>query len=270
MQWERSPLIEMKPDGSKPPFYCVHPCGGNVFCYLDLARHLGPDQPFYGFQHPGLDNGEIPSFACIEEIAALYVKSLTARQPEGPYRLGGWSMGGLVAFEMARNLSAEGQRIELLALFDTQSTDPDIWPREIDNEVLLVHFAKEFGLSLDRQAFSKLAPDTRLTDILRQAKIAGLVTSDIELTQLQSYMEVYIRNIKAMQTYNAGIYPGRITLFTASQRRIFQDETLGWHKFTSDGVSAYQVPGDHYTMLKEPHVQILSERLRRCMDEIQG
>jgi amino acid adenylation domain-containing protein len=267
VQLKRSPLIEIKPTGSKLPFYCVHPGGGNVFCYLDLARTLGTDQPFYGLQHPGLDGQQKP-FTYIEEIADLYIKSLMAQQPEGPYLLGGWSMGGMVAFEMAQQLSAQGHQIELLALIDTQAVDPDNQPPEVDNAVLLIHFAKQLGLSLDKHAFSKLKPDVQLGYILRQAKAANLVTSDIELTQLGRHVEVYMRNVKAMRTYRPRVYSGRISLFTASQRSIFQDETLGWHKFTTGGVATHKVPGDHYTMLKEPHVQILSDRLRHCIDEI--
>ncbi|HEY0737917.1 MAG TPA: amino acid adenylation domain-containing protein, partial [Herpetosiphonaceae bacterium] len=104
-QWETqalaTPLIALQPSGNQPPFFCVHAAGGSVLSYLELARLLGPDQPFYAFQAAGLD-GEQPPHTQVETIAAAYLSALRAAQPHGPYRLGGWSFGGLVAYEMAR------------------------------------------------------------------------------------------------------------------------------------------------------------------------
>ncbi|HEX3528888.1 MAG TPA: amino acid adenylation domain-containing protein, partial [Thermoanaerobaculia bacterium] len=115
----RGSLVAIKPatnrDTDQAPFFCVHPIGGNVLCYLDLARHLAPDQPFYALQTPD----DRPPAKSIEEMAARYLAEVRCVQPQGPYRLGGWSMGGLVAFAMARQLAAEGQAPELLALIDT-------------------------------------------------------------------------------------------------------------------------------------------------------
>ncbi|MFP2903699.1 non-ribosomal peptide synthetase [Pyxidicoccus sp. 3LFB2] len=103
--------------GGSAPFFCVHPVGGNVLVYAELARLLGPDQPFYGLQARGLDGGAPPAES-VEEMAAEYVKAIRSVQPSGPYRLGGWSMGGVIAYEMARQLRAEGELVALLALID--------------------------------------------------------------------------------------------------------------------------------------------------------
>ena len=120
-----SPLVPIWRGGSQTPFFCVHPAGGNVACYAGLARALGPDQPFYGLQAPGLD-GEQPPHETLESLAALYVDAIRTVQPAGPYRLGGWSLGGTIAFEMARQLRSRGEEVALLALFDswTQSVRP--------------------------------------------------------------------------------------------------------------------------------------------------
>ncbi|MCP4659753.1 MAG: non-ribosomal peptide synthetase, partial [bacterium] len=96
----RNALVAIRPEGSGRPFFCVHPVGGNVLCYSGLARHLGGDSPFYGLQVP--DRGGEFFLTEIGEMAEHYVEAIREVQPEGPYRLGGWSMGGLVAFEMAR------------------------------------------------------------------------------------------------------------------------------------------------------------------------
>ena len=99
-------------------FFCIHAGGGNVLMYRDLARRLGPDQPFYGLQAQGLD-GKQPRHKRIEDMAAHYIKEIQTLEPKGPYFLGGSSFGGAVAFEMARQLDAQGQKVALVALFDT-------------------------------------------------------------------------------------------------------------------------------------------------------
>src|SRR6185295_7366109 len=131
-QQGRSPLVAIQPQGDRPPFFCVHPVGGNVLCYLDLARHLPPDQPFYALQSPE-PGGDQP--ASIEEMAALYLSELRRIQPEGPYRLGGWSMGGLIAFEMARQLESAGQELDLVVLIDTPPPAAQPGPPPSDDEL---------------------------------------------------------------------------------------------------------------------------------------
>ena len=94
-----SPLVPIQPHGTRTPFFCVHAVGGNVLSYAELARRLGTDQPFYGLQSQGID-GRLPPLESLPEMAALYVQAVRTVQPHGPYRLGGWSMGGVIAYEM--------------------------------------------------------------------------------------------------------------------------------------------------------------------------
>ena len=113
----QSSLVAIQPGGSKRPLFLVHPAGGQVFPYVHLAQFLGPDQPCYGLQARGLEDGQDPHTR-IEDMAAYYIQAMQTVQPTGPYLLGGWSMGGVVAFEMAQQLHAQGQRVALLALLD--------------------------------------------------------------------------------------------------------------------------------------------------------
>src|SRR5207249_8411 len=115
-----SPLVAIQPNGSHPPFFCFHGAGGNVLIYRELAKYLGPDQPFYGLQSQGLD-GTCAPLTKIEDMAALYVKEIRKAQPHGPYLLGGYCGGGTIAFEAAQQLRAKGEQIALLALFDTSN-----------------------------------------------------------------------------------------------------------------------------------------------------
>jgi amino acid adenylation domain-containing protein len=117
-----SSLVAIQPLGSKPPFFCVHAAAGNVLFYSDLARHLGSDQPFYGLQAQGLDGDEDP-YNRVEEMASHYIDEIRTVQPKGPYLLGGLSFGGVLAYEMAQQLRAQGEKVGLLVLFDTYGPD---------------------------------------------------------------------------------------------------------------------------------------------------
>src|SRR5439155_12408102 len=115
---EQSSLVPIQPNGSRPPFFCVHAIGGNVLEYYDLARHLPSDQPFYSLQSRGLHGKEAPHER-IDAMAAHYIKELRELQPNGPYFLGGRSLGGIIAYEMACQLRAQGHEVGLLALLDS-------------------------------------------------------------------------------------------------------------------------------------------------------
>jgi len=113
-----SSLVAIKPNGSKPPFFCVHGLGGNVLEFYDLARRLGINQPFYGLQSQGLD-GKQTLHTSLKEMAAHYIREMREVQPCGPYFIGGRSLGGIIAFETACQLRAQGQEVGLLALLDS-------------------------------------------------------------------------------------------------------------------------------------------------------
>src|SRR5207237_10581296 len=113
-----SPLVEMQPKGSRPPFFCVHGASGNVLIYRDLSRHLGPDQPFYGLQAQGLD-GTAECLTTVEDMAALYINESRRVQHAGPYFIDGYCLGGTRAYGIAQQLTSRGKEVGLLALLDT-------------------------------------------------------------------------------------------------------------------------------------------------------
>ncbi|HEY0409314.1 MAG TPA: non-ribosomal peptide synthetase, partial [Candidatus Dormibacteraeota bacterium] len=132
-----TPMVALQTAGTRRPLFLVHPVGGSVFCYTELARALGPDQPVYGLQAPE----EGPAPASLEEMAERYLAALRAVQPEGPYRLGGWSLGGVVAFEMARQLAARGEAVEQLAVLDVLA--PGRGGDAVDEGTLRAWFARD-------------------------------------------------------------------------------------------------------------------------------
>src|SRR6185503_6303507 len=110
-------LLPLRSSGTKRPFFCVHPIGGGALCYEPLVRALDPERPFFGIQAPMLEDSEArPS--SVEEMAARYVDAVQRAQPKGPYLIGGWSFGGVIAIEMARRLKHDGKAVAQLVLLD--------------------------------------------------------------------------------------------------------------------------------------------------------
>ena len=263
-----SPLVAIQPGGSQRPFFCVHPAGGNVLCYYDLARCLGPDQPFYGLQAKGLDGQEEPS-TTVEDMAVDYIEALRVIQPEGPYLLAGWSYGGLVAFEMARKLQAQGQQVALLALLDAGFIAHKE-PLEEDDAAMFARLFQEY-YSLSFEYPRQLAADEQMLYVIEQARQANLLPSDFDLAQARSFMQVHKANTRAALGYVPQHYPGRVTLFRAAEQpeEVTEDSTMGWGELASVGVDLHIVPGKHLTILRKPNVQVLAERLKCCLDQAQ-
>jgi thioesterase domain-containing protein len=262
-----SPLVAIQPGGDRRPFFCVHPAGGHIFCYVELARHLGAQQPFYGFQSRDAD-GAAGVRRSVEALAASYVQALVERQPAGPYALGGWSMGGVVAYEMARQLQSSGHEVALLTLLDSRI--PTAAERfEVADEVsLIVNFASDLGVPLGRLGLSRrnvrqLDVDERLAFILREAKAARVIPQDIELAFIRTFFATFRENALAMCAYAPQPYPGRVTLFKAEAVSPGAgDAAMGWGEWAGGGVEVLSTPGSHSTMTREPHVRTLAAQLR--------
>jgi aspartate racemase len=254
-------LVAIQPHGSRPPFFCVHGAGGEVLLYQRLARYLKPDQPFYGFQAKDLD--KMQAALKVEDMAASYLRELREFQPEGPYYLGGYSSGGLVAFEMARRLRAQDHSVALLALFDTAH------PRGFGRRPLsarLYHHAR----SLRRQGPLRYAEETFWMVIRRRirrlANKWSLWTGHPLPYALRRNRSL---NRMAAANYEPQPYPERVTLFrSADFWGPSGDPSLGWSSIVGGGVDVHEVPGDH-RLFREPHVQVLAARLQASLEQTQ-
>jgi len=263
--------VPIQPGGSKRPLFLVHPAGGHVFPYIHLAQFLGPDQPCYGLQARGVEDGQGPHTR-IEEMAAHYIQALQTVQPTGPYFLGGWSMGGVVAFEMAQQLHARGQRVALLALLDGRiPTLDETFPEEDADAIVLVE--QYFGISFgSMESLSELPKDEQLAFMLEQAKSAGLVPAELDVSQARRFVELLRSDLRATQNYELHLYPGRITFFKASETPggASPDPTMGWSEWASEGVEVHVVPGNHANLMYEPHVEVLAKKLTACLHQAQS
>jgi thioesterase domain-containing protein len=277
-----SSLVAIQSNGSKPPLFFIHAVGGNILSYRDLSRYLGPDQPFYGLQAQGLDGKQAPHTR-VEDMAALYIREIRTLQPEGPYFLGGDSSGGMVGFEMAQQLHAQGQKVALLALFDTYFPSDF---KYLSSPTLLrsktYHFAQKIDLHLGNLLLR--SPQDQLSYILGIAcrikirierklrESTCKIYQDSEHSLSRVLQEVLNAHFQARSTYVPQVYPGRITLFLSrdTPERSFYDSRLDWSNMAAEGLEIHVVPGSHEKLFGEPHVRVLAEKLRVCLQRVQS
>ena len=265
----QSLVVPLRAEGTNPMFFSPHAGGGHVWCYKDLAQYLGDDQPFYGVQAREPENGLVYHTE-IEAMASDYVSAIRRLQPTGPYFLGGWSMGGVIAFEMARQLQQQQQQIAMLALVDAEP--PSNEEREFDWRVLLAMFA--FDLGLTRGTVNKRVEEmarsqqmVQLRSLWMEAKRAGVVPSDMTLVEFRTLFDTFKINADTLRRYRPGEYQGRITLFCGKHDMDAAEPLRGWEKLATEGVDLHIVPGDHFSMIREPNVQALGAKLSKCIEE---
>ncbi len=262
-----SPLVTIQQShAKKPPMFCVHPDDGNILCYADLAHHLSANQPVYGLQATGLTEEQKP-FIRIEDIASQYIKALQTVQAHEPYLIVGWSFGGLVAFEMAQQLQAQGQEVSILALLNTYipSLAFEFLAEQDDLALLIDLLFKNVPCSLNH--LRRLRPDKQIISVIEQAKQINLIPLDYGIEQAKRLLQLYKSHRRFAQNYRPQPYKGRMSFFKASEKTLTfsQDPTLGWGKLVK-GIEIYEVPGNHHTIIHKPHVQTLAEKLQLLLE----
>lgn len=265
-QTSSSPLVAIQPSGNKPPFFCIHPIGGNVLCYVDLARHLGQEQPFYGLQATGL-HGEEQPLSRIEDMAAHYIAAIQTIQPQGPYYLGGWSLGGIVAFEMAQQFYQQGEEVALLALIDTHIPSTIHQSEEIDDAMLVAAVTQDLSgivgkkLSISVDELRELQPIEQLNYILEQGKKLNILPPEVDQQQMHQMLQVFKANNQAMYSYIPQPLPGKLTLIFASEEFSETNQSTGWGNLATKGIEIHILDGNHYTIVQEPQVMALAKVL---------
>jgi thioesterase domain-containing protein len=259
-----SPLVAIQPRGSQRPFFTVHPIGGHVVCYRDLAMRLGADQPLYALQAAGVDGDREPETQ-LETMAARYIEAIRSVEPEGPYLLGGWSFGGVVAFEMAHQLRSKGHEIALLALIDSEAPRRVFEPERRDEASLLASFVQDLvrslgdGVLLSANELRGLESEAAWALALEHLRQHPSFPSGLGEPHVRQLWNVFQANSQAMRDYVPPVYPGRLTLFRGNEGAL--EPTLGWGALVSEGVTDHMIPANHYNILKGPATQILADLL---------
>jgi thioesterase domain-containing protein len=248
--WSRhwSSLVPIQPAGSHTPFFCIHGVGGNVVGFHELGRRMAPDFPFYGLQSQGLD-GQHPCHTTIEEMASHYLDEIRSVQPRGPYFLGGFSFGGLVAYEMSQQLLARGEEAGLLVLFDTYPGDLKSVAESLVHLVLTPswrNWTYDLPKAL-RKRIKRLSTTWRLPQHLKDVRDTNRAASD---------------------RYLLRPFEGRATLIRANEQslRSSEDPHAAWNSLVSN-LDVHSVPGNHYDILVEPQVEHLAKCLKACISE---
>jgi thioesterase domain-containing protein/acyl carrier protein len=237
-------LVPIQTKGDLAPFFCVHGLGGDVLCLRELARHLGEWRPFYGISNGDLDRREW-RFPDLDAMATRYVSEIRKLQPAGPYFLGGYSLGGQVAYVMAQQLEAANEEVALLALIDAYSGIEGGLRRKPLPQWLDRHRVALAGLPLkDRPSYV----------LQRFRNIAANARKSLSHRMLLAARPKPIR--------------GNAVLFKVERLTERYPDTLdNWHRLTQGRLQVVPVTGDHTTLLKEPHVRKLAEKLAAYLKE---
>jgi thioesterase domain-containing protein/acyl carrier protein len=267
-------LVPIQPAGSRPPLFAIPGLGGIVVAFNDLARMLGPDQPFYGLQPRGLDGKQRP-FTSIEEAAEAYLTEVRAVQPQGPYHLMGVCMGGVVAFEMAQRLHAAGQEVAFLALLDVRPPHP--WMRWIPGAwhqlgaAVIQLIANR--VAMHRRTLLQRPSRKQARELLGHVKrLFTLVSTGDPLRGARGelYQQVVTTaNAAAMGRYDPQPYPGSLVLVLAADRKYAwgKDGRLAWRDLAGGGTDICVVPGaDSGLTLVEPNVRTLAREFQARLE----
>jgi acyl transferase domain-containing protein/thioesterase domain-containing protein/acyl carrier protein len=256
-------LVTIQKGGDRIPFFCAHGAGGNVLNFRDLSLAMGRSQPFYGLQARGID-GVLPPHETIPEMATAYLQEIRTVQPHGPYMFGGYSGGGLIAYEMARQATAAGEAVAMVVLLDTIPVTTGEIP--VTMEMRIKRLRKERTVYLRDMVTRRIAGRrldkelARLDQILAQGEN---VPSELREMHLERSFA------KASENYSPPRWAGRVVLLRADEWHMMFDalgDTYGWDKIVEGRVELIRVPGSHDTLVLEPNASTLVRRLRDALD----
>ena len=270
-------LVPIREGGAHPPFFCVHPAGGTVFHYAELARLLAPDQPFYGLQAAGL-HGEAEPLDSVDEMAERYLEEIRRVQPRGPYFLGGWSAGGVIALEMARRLRTAGEEVATVALFDTRTPDFHQSRRVLDQVELYRNYAVSLvpaeadALAELEEALRASPAEGRLACLSAWMAERGAGLDTAELDRIGAAVRVFQATAAATREHRLPPYAGRVDLFcalagTAGEGMDAAGLPEKWRALGLTDLRVHAVPGTHASMVLRPQAGALAAALREAFGE---
>jgi thioesterase domain-containing protein len=262
----RPPLIALHAHGVARPLFLGPPGGGHVVCYRKLAELMAPGIPVFGLQARGIDDGQAP-MRTVEEIAAYFVAAVRVAQPEGPYHLGGWSFGGLIAWEMGRQLLAADAEMGLVALLDTSVPSARDRTDTLDHARVMQRIVADLvgwsaASSLRVESLRPLPPREQALAAVRQVRLKSLPESRVD--EILALTAVRQANLCALVSYDPGTYDGELTYFrtAGSERGLPRDNAVEyWSARALGGMVLHRVAGSHGTVLHPPYVSDVVDSL---------
>jgi amino acid adenylation domain-containing protein len=275
------PLVALRSSGDRPPLFLIHPIGGNVLCYLSLVKHLPADLPVYALQAAGAEPGATP-LRSMSDLAASYIAAIRRVRPEGPYHIGGWSFGGYVAAEMARQLADE--ELARLVLIDTIVLADGPRPAIADKDLMIWFFMELLWQARGTEAahlvrgYDGMDCDALFDSILRQSIEARIVPAESSPQLIRRLYEIFHANYEATLNYRHGRLDRDITLLKSTEQlptvaadvhRIvgssFTSPTNGWERLEPRSLRVIDVAGDHLSMMSEPNVGDVAAKLEAAL-----
>jgi len=279
-------LVHIRSSGTKPPLFFVHSHEGNVVGYYDLAQQLGDDQPIYGLQARGLDGVMPMDIKRFEEMAHNYIEEIKQVQPHGPYYLSGFCLGGNLAFEMAQQLLAAGEKVELFFLH-TNTNDYPQYPQSLSS-LKLVYYRVIHRMESEIDWFKETRTNKRAGHLFERVKrIMSIVQTLIEKpvrqflikikinlspSQTSQFEELGKRHITLLRQYEFQPYLGNVTLINSEKHPIgiIPDATLGWGEIVKGEIDVHEIPGHRLSMLKQPRVKFLGAKLKIALQKAEN
>jgi amino acid adenylation domain-containing protein len=254
-----SPVVPFRATGSRPPLFCLPPAVGNVLSYVDLARRLDAEQPVYGLQALGLDAGQEP-VANLDDVTTRFVAAIREVQPAGPYRLIGYCVGSVFAYAVARRLLDEGDDIALLAVLDGGPPNLDNGFEDADEADIAAWFGWELGrsanrrLQIDADELRGHTGERLATEVVRRAIEADVLPPDTVQAQLSRLLATFTAGVRAAREHPDVPLPRRILGLMAAEENQETNPVQRWAPLAGGGLDLVEVPGDHYSMMRPPHV----------------
>jgi amino acid adenylation domain-containing protein len=273
-------LVPIRSKGSKKPLYLVHGAGLNLLLYTTIVAGLDPDQPVFGLQAKGLDGVDEPLYT-IEEIAAYYNEEILKIDKSGSYALAGFSMGGQLAYEMAKQLVEAGHKVSFLGVFDTVSENvsdrhiPFFERYKLRIERLFNQVTWIIGTFLKKPANKKFEFVAQKWRSMKQKitkddyKIKHEGASLGKQSELPKYLhKVHKANDIALNRYILPPYPGKLTLFRAMHQSFYIKDPVkyGWEEYVKE-MEILDIPGEHSTIFAPPNDVLFARALQKCLDE---
>ncbi|MCO4821682.1 MAG: amino acid adenylation domain-containing protein [Flavobacteriaceae bacterium] len=265
-------LVPLKTTGTKPPLYVVHGANHNVLMFNELAQHLDEDQPLYGLQSRGLNGVDEPHDS-IPEMAADYLSEIIASNPEGPYCIGGFSFGGIVAFEMAKQLKAQGREVKLLAQFDSYVFPQYYYKNPIKKKVVSSLYILGKIVYLLASMFTSSKQFKWRTQLIK-LQIDGLFLR-LKHGKKEQYEKQFNVPYKMLTSQNLAFSKYTIApldivvdLFRAKEDIVFAHDPkyLGWKKMAIKGIRRHMIEGNHLDMFEKPNVKDFAKSLQYVLD----
>jgi acyl-CoA synthetase (AMP-forming)/AMP-acid ligase II/thioesterase domain-containing protein/acyl carrier protein len=273
------PIVPMQTNGTKTPLFCVHPGVGEVLVFVNLAKYFVGDRPFYALRARGFNEGEKP-FTSFDEMVATYVHAIRARQRHGPYAVAGYSYGGAVAFEIAKVLESQGERVAFVGSLNLpphikyRMEELDLVETATNLAFFLALINKKQSLELPGQ-LRALSQQQQLQHLIDMAPKQRLAELDLDVEKFTAWAELANKLTDLGRSYEPSGTVRSMTVFCAiplhgTKQDWLNNELCRWDEYTTEPNRYIDVPGEHYTLMGPQHVATLQAILRRELDRAMG